>query len=107
MTVDSRKPGNWQPSQGNDFRSERRQSELRDFEELLSKRNADDRDAPDQTEQEVADRHLDSEKDQPKDIQKQRYGAAAEYDILSERKKRHARKFEALFSERNTDDRYA
>ena len=87
-----------------DLGAEGREGELRDLEKLLSERDADDGDAPQQTDQRVAERHRQSEEDQPDDVRERRDRAAAVAHLFSERPERQRREFEALQAVGNADD---
>ena len=83
------------------------QGELGDFEELLSERDADDRDAQGHPEQEIDQRQLQPADQEPHHVQQERHRPALIADFLPERVQGDARQLEALQADRNPDDRHA
>ena len=87
--------------------AEGHQRQLGDLEKLLAEGDPDDRDAPKDPEQQILQRHGDSEAEQPDDIGQEGRRAAAIHDFLPEGPAGEAREFEALPAEGNADHRDA
>lgn len=87
--------------------AERAQGELGDLEELFAIRDADDCDAQDQAEQEIAQRQLHPADHKPYHVQQERHSSALIAYFLSEWVQGDARQLEALQADRNPDDRHA
>ena len=90
-----------------DGRAERHQCELGEFEALLSERDSDDGDAQDKPHDCCRDGELDSPENEPQDIDKQGKRTASVHHALPEWRKHQSRHFEALETDRNSDDRDA
>ena len=85
-------------------RAEGHQRQLRHFEALLSDGDTKDRDAPETTKNDIADRHFKAEEYDPDQVHQKGNPAAPIYDLFSEREKGETCKLEALQSDGNTDD---
>lgn len=85
-------------------RAEGHQRQLRHFEALLSDGDTKDRDAPETTKNDIADRHFKAEEYDPDQVHQKGKPAAPIYDLFSEREKGETCKLEALQSDGNTDD---
>lgn len=81
--------------------------ELRHLEALFSKRNPDDCDTENQPVYGSSYSKRYAADDQPNDVGQKRYRTAAILNIFSERKKGERRKFEALHSDRDANNRDA
>ena len=80
------------------------QSELRDLENLFPKRDPDNRDAQDKSQEEVAKGQQPSAYKKPDDVQKERYRFPFVTDFLAERVQGNAGQLEALQTDGNADN---
>ena len=80
------------------------QGELRDLEKLFSKRNPDNGDAQDKSQEEVAKSQQPPAYKKPDDVQKERNRFPFVTDFLAERVQGNAGQLEALQSDRNADN---
>ena len=83
-----------------------RQCQLGNLEELFSEWNPDHRTAPEESNDQIIDRHPQSTADQPDHIGQRGNGSSAVEDFPSEGVERQAGKFETLPSKRNADYRH-
>ena len=90
-----------------DLRAKRHQRQLRQLKKLLPERNSNNRDAPKAADDQIRDRHFQTEKNDPDHIHQKRKHAAAVYDFLAERPHRQRCKLKALQPDRDPDDRDA
>ena len=74
------------------------------FKALGTNGNADDRDAPHQSQHPVAHGHLPAEEQQPQQVGPKGHAAASVYDLLAEGEEGKAGKLEALGTQRDADD---
>ena len=84
--------------------SEWAQRKLRDLEKLFSKRDSDNRDAQDKSQEEVAKSQQPPAYKKPDDVQKERNRFPFVTDFLAERVQRDTGQLEALQSDRNADN---
>ena len=84
--------------------SEWAQSQLRDLEKLFSKRDPDNRDAQDKSQEEVAKGQQPSAYKKPDDVQEERYRFPFITDFLAEWVQGNAGQLEALQTDRNADN---
>ena len=94
-------------SANSNLRAKRHQRQLRQLEKLLPEWNSNNRDAPKASDDQIRDRHFQTEKDDPDHIHQKRKHAAAVYDLLAERPHRQRCKLKALQADWNPDDRDA
>ena len=84
--------------------SEWTQRQLRDLEKLFSKRDSDNRDAQDKSQEEVAKSQQPPAYKKPDDVQKERYRFPFVTDFLAERVQGNAGQLEALQTDGNADN---
>ena len=90
----------------NNLCAKRCQRQLGDFEELFPEGNPDHRTAPEETDDQVVNRHPQSAANDPDHIGQCGNRSSAIDDLFSEGPEGQAGKFEALPSQRDTDDRH-
>ena len=87
-----------------DIGAEGRERELRELEALQAEGNTDDRDAPQQPEDRVQQRHLQPSEQKPEDVDQKRPDAALIGDRPAERSERKLSELEALDADGDPDD---